>query len=172
MTPNPPHAVPVPPAVTRRHSQVVRGRLARRLAAFVGAAVVLCAVVVWQRDARHIEAARAEMGALLKPLQQYLDEHAGLPAAYPDEPGTVSPIDTGAFRYADADVIRWAKTAGRPVVIAHGRSQGLIARPNGYAVIVYDRGTLRVDWMPGSRLGPSLDEQRSLATAGQAADSR
>lgn len=172
MTLKPQDIARIAPAAVRRRSQLVRGRLGRRLVAFGVAGIGLCALVVWQRDARQIEAARAEMDSAVIPLVQHLRERGELPVEYPVVTGTISPVETGALRYADADIVRWAPSADRPVVIGHGRVQGLIARPNGYAVIIYDRGSLRVEWAAGDRLGPMLDEQRLLAAGRNSTRSR
>lgn len=161
-------AASVPDAAAVNRSRKARLRLGRSLLPLLAAAVVLCAVVVWQRDARHIEAARLAINGYRVPLATYLADHDTLPLIYPHFPGQEVSDKTSSFTYIGQEVVKWARQADRPVIVGYGHVQGLIARPNGHPVIYYDKGELRVDWIAKSDLSLRLAEQRALARAEQA----
>ena len=164
---DPRSASSVPPAVALDRSRKARLRLGRSVLPLFVAAAAMCVIVVWYRDSRHIEAARAEMNAYLAPLATYLAENGTLPLVYPHYPGQAVSDRAGVFTYVEQDVIRWARRADKPAIIGYGRSRGLIAVPNGHPVILYGSGELRVSWIPNRDLLSRLAEQRRSAAISQ-----
>jgi len=144
-------------------SEIARRRLRRGVLLLFAAAVVLCAVVVWQRDARQIEDTRQLIDRRMGPVARYLAEHGTLPYDFPKNADQDLQGKTTGFTYLEPDVIRWAMTAGQPVVIGYGHVRGLIARPDGHAVMVYDHGKLRAEWLTQSQLQDRLAKQRQAA---------
>ena len=61
-------APPVQAAVAVDRSRKARWRLGRSVLPLVATAIALCVVVVWQRNARHIEAERQRIRQLIEPL--------------------------------------------------------------------------------------------------------
>jgi hypothetical protein len=121
-------------------------------------------LVVWQRDARAIESECRHLSLLVEPVRQFYKLNRSLPLTFsaPDDDDSTG---EGRFTYVDEDVIRWAPTAKRPVLIAYARVFGLIAKPNGHAVAMFEDGSITVKWMPGAEVGPLLREQEQLARA-------
>ncbi len=138
-----------------------RARVRRRVWPLPVAAFALCALVIWQRDARQIDWALAGIERFIPPLEAHLTQNGTLPIEYPDAESLAD--DDRGFTYADPEIIRWAATADRPVIIAFTRGTGLIVRPNGHAVIIYDNGGLRAVWVTNTELGKRRDAQRDLA---------
>lgn len=152
-------------AVVVDRSRQVRSRLSRGLVPLLIAAIVLCGVVVWLRDAKHIITATERMQPYLTPLHRHLQEHHSLPTTYPSV-SWPDGSDRADFVYADPRIIEWAQTAGRPAVIGYAaRSTGLIVRHNGRGVAVFENGQVRAEWMSGADLDRTLAEQQKLASA-------
>ena len=149
------HTGPAPAAVATHRSRRARLRLGRRLVPLVLAGIVLCVLVSWQRDARHIEVARARLGPYIGPLERYLRENGTLPLVYPQYPGQVLSMATGEFTYVGPDVAAWARSANRAVVIGWDAGNSLIGR-NGHAVVLYEQGAVRADWLSTRDLGTVL----------------
>ena len=144
-----------------------RLRIGRKLIVLVVAGAALCVVVVWHRDATHIEKACERLELHVAALQRHLDANGTLPARYAPDTGSGAISDTNVLRYAAPEVIRWAMTAAEPVIVGHGPAKSLI-RANGYAVAIYEGGTLRVEWRSSRELGPILTEQKRRAAATRA----
>lgn len=140
--------------------------MGRRVLPLVAAAIAICAIVVWYRDARFIEVAKGEMTEYLVPLSTYLSENGTLPLVYPHYPGQEVSAKAGGFTYVEQGIVRWARRADTRAIIGYGRSRGLIALPNGRPAIVYDGGELRVEWISSRDVTARLAEQRRLATSG------
>lgn len=142
-----------------RHRRV-RSRLTRALAPMLAATVVLFAAVIWIRDDRHIEASMNKLSEYVGPIESYVDRFGALPVDYPDADRMA---ESDFFRYVDPDVIRWANGRDDPVIIAYGKGQGLIARPDGHPVAVAERGRIKIDWMSREQLAAALERQESRA---------
>jgi len=138
----------------------VRSRLTRSLAPLVAATVILFAAVIWIRDDRHVKASIQNLSSYMPPIESYVQRYGALPVNYPD-PSRVTQTDF--FRYVDPTIIRWANGRSDPVVIAYGKGQGLIARPDGHPVAVFENGKIRVVWMTREQLNAALAEQKSKA---------
>lgn len=165
MKPEPLPSAGAATSARRERSRRVRSRLARSLVLLIIAAVVLCVLVVWQRDNRHVDAARRRISASFAPVARYLDDHGTLPIDFPYETGDQVPRTTEAFTYVEPEMIRWAVHSAEPVVIGYGRWQGLIASPDGHAVMMYQNGRLWADWFTPDQLNDRLAQQRTLAKA-------
>lgn len=143
-------------------SRRVRSRLSRSLLPILATAVVLCLVVVWQRDTRRRESEVVRLQPVLRPLQRYLREHDTLPLVYPhykDDPLAPAEYD---FTYVDAEIIRWARSADQPAIVGFGRASSMIGR-NGRAVVIHDQGELRVEWRRVDRFNAQMADQRHAA---------
>ena len=70
-------------------------------------------------------------------------------------------METGEFTYVGPEVVTWARTANRPVVIGWDAGNSLIGR-NGHAVVMYDGGTLRAEWLSTRDLGSVLADYAEL----------
>ncbi len=121
--------------------------------------MALCVVVVWQRDARHRQAAIAAMDVIRAPLANYLADHGELPTVYPNYPGANQPAGFHEFTYMDPSVIKWANQDAGMAVVGYGRVQSMIG-PNGHAVILYDGKSLKSVWKSKKELGEMLAHQR------------
>lgn len=155
------HAPALPHSAVAVDRARARLRLGRKLVLLVVATAALCAIVVWHRDATHIEKACERLEPHIASLQRHLDANGTLPALY-EGGGAVS--ETTILRYVEPEVIRWAMIADEPVIIGQGPANSLI-RANGYAVAIYDAGELRVEWRSSRELGPILAEQERRAAA-------
>ncbi len=144
-----------------------RLRLGRRLVLPVIATVALCVVVVWHRDATHVEKACERLAPHIASLQLHLDANGTLPVFYvaDTDGGAISAINS--MHYVEPEVIRWAMRTDEPVIIGHGPPSGLI-RANGYAVAIYEGHKLHVGWRFSRELGPILAEQERRAAVTQA----
>lgn len=149
------HHAPSSVAVAISRSRRARLRLGRRLVPLVLAAVVLCLLVSWQRDARHIEVARARLAPYIGPLERYVRENGTLPLVYPRYPGQSVSEGTGEFTYVGPGVVEWARGAEKAVVVGWGAGNSLIGR-NGHAVVMYDRAAFRTDWLSTRELSTVL----------------
>lgn len=165
MKPEPLSSAGAATAALRERSRKVRSRLARSLLLLTIAAVVLCVLVVWQRDGRRVDAARRRIRSAFAPVARYLDDHGTLPIDFPYPNGDPAPHTSEAFTYVEPGVIRWAVRDPEPVVIGYGRLKGLIASPDGHAVMMYHNGRLWTDWLTPDELEDRLAEQRALAGA-------
>ena len=143
--------------------------MGKSLAPLLFASVVLCAVVVWHRDATHIEKACARVESCLTPLRQFLQEHGTLPLRYPVDLEELAACSTLDLIYLDQETIRWAREADGPALIAYGRPNGLIVRANGRAAVFYHDGSLVVEWLDNREIGPRVEEQRRRAGLGSGA---
>lgn len=155
------HTGPSPAVVATYRSRRARLRLGRRLVPLVLAAAALCLLVSWQRDARHIEVARARLEPYIGPLDRYLRENGTLPLVYPQYPGQAVSMASGEFTYVGTDVVAWARSANRAVVIGWDAGNSLIGR-NGHAVVMYDGGAVRADWLSTRDLGLVLADYAVL----------
>ncbi len=146
-------------------SRRVRSRLRRSLIPLLAAAVALCAVVVWHRDATHIQKACDRLEPHLAPIRRYLARHHTLPLVYPAYPDLAPQPTPQRFRYLDKQTLNWARSAPGPTIIGYGPDNGLIVSPNGHAVAIYENGDLQVEWLPSRDLGPRLASQQARAAA-------
>lgn len=159
----PQSAPPVQAAVAVDRSRKARWRLGRSVLPLVGMAIALCVVVVWQRDARHIEAERQRIRHLIEPLRRYVREIGTLPGVFPSYVDLPASAEMRDFTYVDEQMIRWCRNAERAIVVGYGRSQGLIGT-NGHVVVIYENGELRDDWVSNRQLGQLLAEQKRLSS--------
>jgi len=157
-----------PPLGASPRSQVARRQFRRSVIPFFATAVLLCAVVVWIRDSRHIEATRAQIDIYLSPIARFVAENGTLPLVFPTYADQLVSDKTGAFTYVGRDIIQWARQTDQQVVIGYGRAQGLIASPNGHAVIFSHEGRLSVGWLTGSELSEKLAKQHAAASSSSA----
>ena len=156
---------PVPATLALDRSRKVRLRLGRSLVPLLLAAVVLCAMVVWHRDATHITKACDRIEPHLVPIRRYLAQNKMLPAVYPTYQDLGTSLNPRGFTYVAEPIVRWARTADRRVLIGYGPNNGLIVRPNGHAVAIYENGAIHVEWMAVRELQQLLDEQQRLVQA-------
>lgn len=163
MVHDPAHSSPVPPTQDVDRSRKAKLRIGRSLFLLSSAAVVLCAIVVWHRDATHITKACDRIEPAVAAINRYLMENDTLPILYPVRAGLDAPPGDDGFKYVDPSIIRWARTVDRPVVIGYGASEGLIVKPNGRPVAIHQDHHVRVEWMSGRDLGALLTEQQRLA---------
>ncbi len=140
-----------------------RRRLGRTIAPLFIAAVALCAVVVWHRDETHIAKALERLKPYRATLQEHLDGTGSLPPRFPNGSDHDAESVTPGFRYLEPEIIAWANSAGRPVIVGLGSANGLIVRANGRAVMICDGDHVRVEWRAGHQLGPLLEQQSRLA---------
>ncbi len=146
-------------------SRRVRLRLGRSLWPLLVAALVLCAAVVWHRDATHVEKACARVESYLEPLRRYMTAHGTLPLHYPIYRDLSATAKTSKFTYFDEDTIRWARRADGPALIGYGTAKGLIVRSNGRATVFHDSGKVYVEWLAHHEIHPRVEEQKRLAEA-------
>ncbi len=163
MKPEPSASVDAAGKPSQERSRRARSHLGRSFVPLIAAAVVLCVLVIWQRDRRHIEAARHRISETFEPVAAYLEAHGTLPLDFPYD---LLENPSRAFTYAEPEMIRWALRSEDPVVIGYGKGEGLIARPNGHAVMIYDKGRLRDDWLSRSALEEQLDRQQVALESG------
>ncbi len=156
-------AASTPATLPIGRSRRVRSRVGRSLVFLSLGTAVLCTIVVWHRDATFVIKSRDRITPAIAPINVYLSEHGVLPLVYPVAAALDHPPADHGFTYVEEPVVRWARTAGRPVVVGWGKSAGLIVKPNGRAVAVLENGVVRVDWMAGRDLGRVLDQQREAA---------
>jgi len=150
--------------VSEVRSRRVRSLISRRFGMALLAGVLLCVVVVWQRDVQSIERAKSRVARHVAALNAYLASNHALPASYPPGGMIAGAEKADDFRYVSPSVIRWARTADVPVLIGYERTTGLIARPDGHAVAYYHQGAVRCEWIDGVALRPILDQQEASAS--------
>ncbi len=155
---------PLPGGVVTDRSRRARSNLGRKLIPLTTVAMLLCAVVVWQRDSTAIEAEQSRMAVHAVPIEKFLRLHGSLPPHFPRpfSPDAENPHQK--FHYLDSKMIAWAQTADIPAIIGYRQGYSLIIKPNGHAVLIYDKGNLRTEWMSSREFGHAMDEQRKAAS--------
>jgi hypothetical protein len=118
-----------------------------------GTAVLLVLVVVWRRDSVNVAALLLHLEEPVAALQARTDELGMLPAAIPE------PHQDRIASYAgDAERFYAAQTSD-PVIVGVSRPIRLMLGEDGRAVILFERGQLRIEWMPTSRFIAAMEAQ-------------
>jgi hypothetical protein len=156
------------PSIARLVEQQVRARrrwVFRSLALLTLTSVGLFLTVIWQRDRLDAENAVQRMGRsgdVTRPVGQLeaaIKNLGLLPAVLPQQE------ESGRFTYASYQERFFAIRTGGPAIIAASTEVRLILRPNGRAVIVYDHGKVRSEWLTSSEFNRKVNEQNDRIAA-------
>ena len=151
------------PSIARLLEQQMRARrrwVFRSLAFLTLTSAVLVLLVIWQRDrleADRVVALMGRSGDVTRPVGQIeasIRNLGLLPATLPrqDEEGV-------RFTYASYPERFFAIRTGGPAIIAASVEVNLILRPGGRAVVLYDHGKIRSEWMSSSEFAVAVSRQ-------------
>lgn len=154
-------STPTEQTATTPKAERVRSRVGRRMVNLMIGGVVLCALVVYLRDAAAIKSECRYLDQLMTPVRKHLRNTGRLPLTFTVDPES-NPIGE-VISYVDPKVILWAQSTDEPAMIAYAQGYGLIIRSNGHAVAIYHNKKVTVEWMTKSQIGPRIDAQRKKA---------
>ncbi len=102
-------------------------------------AATLCIFVTWRRDRMTVAWRLLSLKPAVATLQQRIDKFGMLPSVVPGLEKCYYASDSERF---------YAMNAAEPVIIAYQPRTHLMLRDNGRAVIIYEGGTVRQEWLP------------------------
>jgi hypothetical protein len=109
--------------------------------------IALCAVVVWQRDTGRVQELERRMRAgFAQPLQAEVNRLGRLPLTFPQTLGRRN-ASRWARMYLNSEDVRLLRKADGPVLVGSSPLVHLFLRSDGYLVVVYDKGRVRLEWL-------------------------
>jgi len=142
-----------------------RIRVAQSVAVLFAAAIVLCVVVIWQRNWVRLRAAQEQFEAYLPGLREALEVTGTLPLVYPrlDPDGQTDP--PMAFIYIDSNTVHQLRPSQEPMIVAYSPSVRLILGADERIVAIREGGDIRVTIMRADQFARRLGEQQRRAEA-------
>ena len=139
--------------------------MAKSAVALVLAAVVLCVVVIWQRNWMRLKSAREQFEEHLPGLVETVQATGMLPLVYPPPaPGELTALRT-SFTYIDSTMVRYYRSSQEAPIIAYSPAVRLILGPDQQVAAIKEGNEIRVAVMGADRLRRRLVEQERRVEA-------
>jgi hypothetical protein len=127
--------------------------------------VVLCVVVIWQRNWVRLQAATEQFEGHLSGLVETVKATGVLPLVYPPPTTEKQPVLSPDFTYIDSAMVRHFRSSSEPVIVAYSPAVRLILGADDRVVAIKEGNEIRVTVMPTDRFARRFADQKRRAQA-------
>lgn len=142
-----------------------RVRVAQRIVASALTTVVLCVVVIWQRNWVRLQEATERFEGHLTGLVETVKGTGVLPLVYPPPAAEKQPVSSPDFTYIDSAMVRHYRSSLEPVIVAYSPAVRLILGTDDRVVAIKEGNEVRVTVMRTDRFARRFAEQKREAQA-------
>ena len=123
----------------------IRMRIIRRASGLILIGILLCLIVVHQRDARVTLNIRENAAAVAELLQDHYDKTSQIPWRIPEPDLPANLVKTGKLVYVGDDDLLYANSTAEPVIVVRSDEFDLLLEENCRGVVIKDGDTFVAD---------------------------